>query len=253
MNMKKIETMFARSGLVVSMVAVALLAAGCARKTDEATPAAAQGFDTPEAVVAALVATLQKNDLAAAAKLLGPGSEDLLSSGDAVADKADYYKLLQIFSGIIHATRKKHNSRLTETLLEMQKAIGVEINWENLAMKAADAGALDWTISKWRKNSALHDDLLKKFVQSQLSFSSFPFAGIGNNIIEKTKLLIFRFAITKLALMSLPEDADEATIIRSIQSISRILDHLGDATLTLNLFEESGWNNDARICGLIAD
>jgi len=87
--MKKIETTFARTGLAVSFMAVALLAAGCAKKTDEATPAAAQGFDTPEAVVTALVTALQKDDLAAAAKLLGPGSEELLSSGDAIADKAD--------------------------------------------------------------------------------------------------------------------------------------------------------------------
>lgn len=87
--MNKIETMFTRTGLAVTFMAVALLVAGCARKQEEATPAAAQGFDTPEAVVTALVAALQKSDLAAAAKLLGPGSEELLSSGDAIADKAD--------------------------------------------------------------------------------------------------------------------------------------------------------------------
>ena len=73
-----------RARTTVALVALALLAAGCAGKKDEAA-----GFATPEAAVAALVAALEKDDTAAIAKLLGPGTEDLLSSGDAVADKQD--------------------------------------------------------------------------------------------------------------------------------------------------------------------
>lgn len=169
----------------------------------------------------------------------------------AIPDKANNYKLLQILAGIIHATKKKRNERLEATLLEIQKAVGVIVNWQDLSLISADAGALDWSLAKWKKNAAKHDALLKKFVQALLSFGSFPYAGLGENIAEKAKLLIFRFAITKLALMGLPEDASEEDIVRSIQSISRILDHLGDAKLVLNLLEESGWNNDSRICGLI--
>jgi hypothetical protein len=82
------DKMFARSGLAVAIIAVALLVAGCAKKEDAAA-VAAKGFDTPEAAVAALVDALKKNDLAAAGKLLGPESADLLNSGDEIADKAD--------------------------------------------------------------------------------------------------------------------------------------------------------------------
>lgn len=46
-------------------------------------------FATPEAAVAALVAALEQDDTAALAALLGPGSEDVLSSGDAVQDNSD--------------------------------------------------------------------------------------------------------------------------------------------------------------------
>ncbi len=166
-------------------------------------------------------------------------------------DKADYYKLLQIFVGIVYATKKKLQPRLMETVAEMQKALGVEVDWNTLALTATDAGALDWSISKWKKNASKYDALLKKFIQSQLSFNHFPFAGIAEGIEDKGKLLIFRFAITRIALMGLDGSESEEDITRSIQSISRVLDHLGDATLTLNLFNESGWESDARICGLI--
>lgn len=46
-----------------------------------------QTFDSAEAAVDALIIAIEKNDVTALGLLLGPGSEDLLSSGDDVADK----------------------------------------------------------------------------------------------------------------------------------------------------------------------
>jgi hypothetical protein len=48
-----------------------------------------QSFSSPEAAFEALVAALEKNDTTAMTKLLGPGVEDVLDSGDAVGDRAD--------------------------------------------------------------------------------------------------------------------------------------------------------------------
>lgn len=45
-------------------------------------------FDTPESGVAALIDAARKNDQAALESILGPGSRDVISSGDAVADAA---------------------------------------------------------------------------------------------------------------------------------------------------------------------
>jgi hypothetical protein len=73
-----------RTPLAAGLLAFVLLGAGCAGKKEEAA-----GFATPETAVAALVAALEKDDMAALAKLLGPGTEEMLSSGDPVADKDD--------------------------------------------------------------------------------------------------------------------------------------------------------------------
>ena len=91
--MKHNEKMFARSGIAVAIVAAVLLVAGCAKKES-----AVATFGTPEAAVAALIAALQKNDLDAAGKLLGPESADLLHSGDAVADAADRASFLERYA-----------------------------------------------------------------------------------------------------------------------------------------------------------
>jgi len=72
-----------RNWVLSSLMVLALLSA-CTPKPESHT-----SFDTPEAAAAALAAGLETGDAAALLTLLGPGSEDLISSGDPVADKAD--------------------------------------------------------------------------------------------------------------------------------------------------------------------
>jgi hypothetical protein len=61
-----------------------VIATGCAKQSvDDGT------FKTPEDAVSALVTALQKDDVAGLQALLGPGSEELLNSGDVVQDASD--------------------------------------------------------------------------------------------------------------------------------------------------------------------
>ena len=69
---------------LLSLLVLSLLG-GCAGGAG----AGHQGFDTPEAAVAALVAALRTNDRVGLARLLGPGSESIVSSGDAVQDELE--------------------------------------------------------------------------------------------------------------------------------------------------------------------
>ena len=80
--MNIIKTRFSALRCCVVLGSAVALAA-CAKVEDH------NSFKTPEAAVDALVAAIQKDDVPALQKLLGPGAEDLLSSGDPVQDKAD--------------------------------------------------------------------------------------------------------------------------------------------------------------------
>ena len=70
-----------------------LIAAGCAKQ-----PARDGTFESPEAAVSALVAAMQKDDLAALQAMLGPGGEELLNSGDAVQDSNDRAAFLAAYA-----------------------------------------------------------------------------------------------------------------------------------------------------------
>jgi len=71
-------------GIRTALILLLALGIGACSKTNDA----AKGFDTPEAAVTALVDALKKDDVDALKGLLGPGSESIVSSGDAVADKS---------------------------------------------------------------------------------------------------------------------------------------------------------------------
>ena len=74
------------AGMVI--LAAALLLTACARTGSGTAPAPAHtSFATPDEAVAALVAAAQQADVNTLQSLLGPGSEKLVSSGDAVQDK----------------------------------------------------------------------------------------------------------------------------------------------------------------------
>ena len=67
-----------------------LVFAGCAKPQPKV---AQRGFDSPESAVTALVTALEQRDRATLVAMLGPDSDALFSSGDAVADstaRADF-------------------------------------------------------------------------------------------------------------------------------------------------------------------
>ena len=90
--MNHIHVRFAPKAGVALLAVVALLVSGCARKDDHAS------FDSAEAAVAALAQALGKDDTVALQELFGPGSEELLSSGDVVQDTSDRAAFLAAFN-----------------------------------------------------------------------------------------------------------------------------------------------------------
>lgn len=77
----RIETM-------VGIAATLILAACVKQEQSQGATSGSLAFATPEEAVTALGAAAEKQDVAELRRLFGPGTDDLLSSGDDVADRA---------------------------------------------------------------------------------------------------------------------------------------------------------------------
>jgi hypothetical protein len=83
-----------RRGLAAAIAMVWML--GCVATT-AAAEAKKNGFATPEEAVKALMAAVKAGDTKAMLAVLGPGSKDIVQSGDAVADKAGRERLVKAY------------------------------------------------------------------------------------------------------------------------------------------------------------
>ena len=71
------------SFVLFGLVATGLMSLGLSAASQQSP----KSFDTPEAAMAAIIDAASQNDSAAVVKLLGPGSDDIVSTGSAAEDK----------------------------------------------------------------------------------------------------------------------------------------------------------------------
>ena len=81
--------------LIVAAAFVALMISG----QSQAGTVKQRSFASPEEAVTALVETLKSKDVKALEAIFGPGSRDLVSSGDPVSDSAGYDKFISLYRG----------------------------------------------------------------------------------------------------------------------------------------------------------
>jgi hypothetical protein len=76
---------------------VLLCGLGIAAQAFAQEPGEHTAFETPEAAVEALVGALRADDRTALLRILGPDSEEIIDSGDSLADKADQAEFLAMY------------------------------------------------------------------------------------------------------------------------------------------------------------
>ncbi len=170
----------------------------------------------------------------------------------------DAFNLFHAFAGLIVATRKPRLERLQHVLDTMQQALEITLDWDTLAIETSSKSMAAWQNmwKSWQENHAqAHDAVLRRWLILQLKMGAFPFAGLGHSLCDKVVLLGVRLATIRLSMMCMqsthntrmPDDA----IVRAIQPIARIMDHLADADYSLQIYTETGWTQEARLRGLL--
>lgn len=165
---------------------------------------------------------------------------------------------INALQGLVKAARASNRPRLMAVMDEMARAVGATLDWETVQVNpsAETQACIGDMLAAWHGHY-IHvlDGVLRRYLQMQLSLNFFPFAGLGETIIQRAQIIAVRFATVQQALMSyclVHEDApSEAEQVRIIQSLSRFMDHLADATLSLAIYNEVGWTRESRLNSLL--
>ncbi|MCD6035038.1 MAG: hypothetical protein K0R63_779 [Rickettsiales bacterium] len=172
--------------------------------------------------------------------------------------QSDPYRLFQNLCALIAAAKIVGRPRLQETVDTIERALNVTMDWKSLEIRnnASDLSAYDTLKQRWESTAATAcASILRRYIQSQLALAMFPFSGFGNTLSERAMIMAIRFATVRLALMAhvTPDGTlpDQAAIVQIIQSISRLLDHLADPTLSLTLYRDAGWLKESRMRGVL--
>jgi hypothetical protein len=171
---------------------------------------------------------------------------------------ADPFNLVLALAGLIVASHKVTGERLNTTIADMEEGLCARIDWHMMQIHTDEKShaAYEQIKQQWRqKGAARYDIILRRWLTMQLSLALFPFGGIGQTLSERVTIIGVRLATFKLALMSTcgihGEVLPQETVVRIAQSLARFLDHLGDATFSLAVYNETGWTGEARLRGLL--
>jgi hypothetical protein len=153
--------------VAVLLLGAVLFAAGCAKKE-----AGQPSFNSPEEAVTAFVNALQGGDRAELGKLLGPGVDDLLSSGDAVADKADRDSFLTAYA-TKHSIDADGTDKMTLSVGENAWPMPIPIVKKNGRwLLDGDAGADEIVYRRVGRNELDAIDVCRGFVSAQQEYAS---------------------------------------------------------------------------------
>ena len=170
----------------------------------------------------------------------------------------DPFNMVHMLAGLIVASKKPISPRLKQTVADMEQALQIRLQWETLQMDVdvQSIAAYQRVLALWTSGlAAEYDEVLRRILKMQLSLSLHPFAGLGHTIPERLTLMGVRLAMFKLAIMcacAIQEGkVSDDVLVRVVQSLSRFVDHLGDAAFSLQICEETGWVKEWRLRGLL--
>ncbi len=169
------------------------------------------------------------------------------------AHPADLIHLAQAFYGLVMASPYRKPALLA-IIAQLADALGVHFGEQGsltLAPDAAERGVQ--LLVRDRGRSPRVTAILRRYLTAQVSQALFPFALWGGGLSQGMTVLGVRYATVKYALAAHGAENDDAALSAHIARLARFFDHLGDPTLSLAIYTETGWVRESRLRALIGD
>jgi lysine-N-methylase len=163
----------------------------------------------------------------------------------------DMFNLVHALQGLVMASPAPRK-RLTDIVQTMAEALGMRFEQGGTVQLQPDAMERALAVMARAKEPMQGlQPVLKRYIQAQLSQALFPFSGFGQTLTERVSVIGVRLATVKLALATTADMISPDRVVHVIQVLSRFMDHLADPTLTLRIYQETGWIREARLRALI--
>jgi hypothetical protein len=166
---------------VASFLICACALSGCSQDARTSSPRQ-ESFATPDEAVNALVAAVERQDSQALRNLLGPGTEKLISSGDAVADRHEGDSFLQRY-------REHHElvaggpDNLVLLVGEDRWPVPIPLVRANGRWSLdGDAGAEELVLRRVGRNELSTIDVLQGFVAAQMDYAANGHDGVPSGV-----------------------------------------------------------------------
>lgn len=173
-------------------------------------------------------------------------------------DEMDAFKLMTALAGIMTVVPAVYRPRLESIFSAMESAFEVSYDWKS--QQLTHAADLDphhrykEMVRVWKREHRM-SRYLRRWLAMQLSMSSYPFAGLGADAAERMTIIAVRYSLLRLALTSARyvqgSALSEKTLVTTMQTLSRALDHLADPELLRAVCAETGWARERRLMGLL--
>lgn len=166
---------------------------------------------------------------------------------------ADIFNLLHALQGLISASPKQREG-LRLLVADMAAALGASFTETGAINLASDAQERALRLLAHQRVQAPHlASVLRRYLQAQLSQALFPFAGFGASLSDRVTVIGVRLATLRLALATLGAQPSDAEIVATCYNLSRFIDHLADPTLSLAIYNETGWVREARLRAILGE
>ena len=172
---------------------------------------------------------------------------------------SDPFKLLYALALLPAFSEGYQHAGLERVLATMQQVLDCSLNREARSIVPGVRALANYAAlsSQWQQHCDEAMQMrLRRWIEATLAATAFPWNVFpGLHLHESVAILAVRFATIRLALMCHMHEGclpDEATTIRVMGAIARLMDHLADPALSLMIYRDAGWLNAARLHGLVS-
>lgn len=177
--------------------------------------------------------------------------ENELPTQPDIATDADTYRVLYALVLVMALSGSSQRPRLESVVAVMLERLRASVDGQGRELTLLP-GAIDacrQLRTEATSQAASIDAILRRWLAAQFTMWGFPFGGYPSlSLAERLRILSVRFAIVRLALQCHLHTQTPAADI--VQPVSRLLDHIGDPALILDICRDAGWSSPARLQAL---